>query len=186
MDHTYINPPTINIQMDHLYNNPPKITIRIDNIYINSLTITLKVDHIYINPPTTAIQIDHIYINGPHIKRSTVNNIRNWRITIIVVRLRFKDTVRRFSVTKTAVSLDLLTFLTWPLITIRVYSGLDETNKQTPWSESASELHRPSDRRLSAKWLLTFADRGCHVVSVTDSYGRILGFLDRSRYFSIK
>jgi hypothetical protein len=31
-----------------------------------------------------------------------------------------------------------------------------------------------------------FADRGCHVVSVTDLYGRILGFLDRSRYFSIK
>jgi hypothetical protein len=24
-----------------------------------------------------------------------------------------------------------------------------------------------------------FADRGCHVVSVTDPYGRILGFLDR-------
>jgi hypothetical protein len=24
-------------------------------------------------------------------------------------------------------------------------------NKQTPWSESASELYRPSDRRLSAK-----------------------------------
>jgi hypothetical protein len=31
-----------------------------------------------------------------------------------------------------------------------------------------------------------FADRGCHVVSVTDPYGRSLGFLDRSRYFSIK
>jgi hypothetical protein len=31
-----------------------------------------------------------------------------------------------------------------------------------------------------------FADRGCHVVSVTDPYGRILGFLDRSRWFSIK
>jgi hypothetical protein len=28
-----------------------------------------------------------------------------------------------------------------------------------------------------------FADRGCHVVSVTNHYGRILGFLDRSRYF---
>jgi hypothetical protein len=27
------------------------------------------------------------------------------------------------------------------------------------------------------------ADRGCHVVSVTESYGRILGFLDWSRYF---
>jgi hypothetical protein len=31
-----------------------------------------------------------------------------------------------------------------------------------------------------------FTDRGCHVVSVTDSYGSILGFLDRSSYFSIK
>jgi hypothetical protein len=31
-----------------------------------------------------------------------------------------------------------------------------------------------------------FADRACHVVSVTDPYCRILGFLDRSRYFSIK
>jgi hypothetical protein len=27
-----------------------------------------------------------------------------------------------------------------------------------------------------------FADRGCHVVSVTNPYGRILGFLDQSRY----
>jgi hypothetical protein len=41
-------------------------------------------------------------------------------------------------------------------------------------------------RRLSAKWLPTFADKGCHMVSVTDPYGRILDFLDRSRYFSIK
>jgi hypothetical protein len=61
-----------------------------------------------------------------------------------------------------------------------------QTKKQTRWSGSASELYRPSDRRLSAKRLPTFADRGCHVVSVTDPYGRILGFLDRSRYFSIK
>jgi hypothetical protein len=28
-----------------------------------------------------------------------------------------------------------------------------------------------------------FAVRGCHVVSVTNPYGRILGFLDRSRYY---
>jgi hypothetical protein len=27
----------------------------------------------------------------------------------------------------------------------------DTKNKQTPWSESASELNRPSDRRLSGK-----------------------------------
>jgi hypothetical protein len=68
---------------------------------------------------------------------------------------------------------------------IYIYIYIDK-NKQTPWSESASELYRPSDRRLSLKWLPTFADRGCHVVSVTDPYGRILGFLDRSRYFSSK
>jgi hypothetical protein len=29
----------------------------------------------------------------------------------------------------------------------------------------------------------TFADRRCHVVMVTDTYGRIFAFLDRSRYF---
>jgi hypothetical protein len=40
----------------------------------------------------------------------------------------------------------------------------------------------PTDRRLSAKWLPTFADKGCHVIRVTNPYGRILGFLDRSRY----
>jgi hypothetical protein len=45
------------------------------------------------------------------------------------------------------------------------------------------ELYLPSDRRLSAKWLPTFADRGCHMVSVMDPYGRIHGFLDRSRFF---
>jgi hypothetical protein len=32
--------------------------------------------------------------------------------------------------------------------------------KLTPWLESASELYRPSDRRLSAKLVPTFADRG--------------------------
>jgi hypothetical protein len=50
------------------------------------------------------------------------------------------------------------------------------TLTKTPWSESASELYRPCDRRLSAKLAPTFADLGCHVVSVTDPYGRILGF----------
>jgi hypothetical protein len=45
---------------------------------------------------------------------------------------------------------------------------------------------RPSDRRLSVKLVVTFGDRGCVVVSVTDPYGLILGFLDRSSYFSIK
>jgi hypothetical protein len=38
----------------------------------------------------------------------------------------------------------------------------------TPWSESASELYRPSHRRLSAELLRAFVDRGCRVVSMTD------------------
>jgi hypothetical protein len=56
---------------------------------------------------------------------------------------------------------------------------LNYLKNYTPWPESASELYRPSDRRLSAKLVPTFADRGCHVVSVTDPHGCILGFLDR-------
>jgi hypothetical protein len=43
------------------------------------------------------------------------------------------------------------------------------------------ELYLPSDSRLSVKLALTFADIGCHVVSVTDPHGSILGFLDLSR-----
>jgi hypothetical protein len=36
--------------------------------------------------------------------------------------------------------------------------------------------YRPSDRRLLTKLMPTsFADRGCHMVSVMDPYGRILG-----------
>jgi hypothetical protein len=61
--------------------------------------------------------------------------------------------------------------------------SLKQKLKQTPWPESASKLHRPSDRHLSSKLVRTFADAGCHVVSVTDPHGRNLGFLDPSRYF---
>jgi hypothetical protein len=54
---------------------------------------------------------------------------------------------------------------------------------KAPWPESASELYRPSDLRLCSKLVPLFADIGWHVVSVTDFYGRIVGFLKRSRYF---
>jgi hypothetical protein len=49
-----------------------------------------------------------------------------------------------------------------------------QTKKRTPWPESANELYRPSDRRLSVKLVPTFADKRCRVVRVTDPYGRIL------------
>jgi hypothetical protein len=55
-------------------------------------------------------------------------------------------------------------------------------NKLTPRPESVSEIYRPSDSILSAKFVLTSADRGWYVVSATDPHGSILGFLDRSRY----
>jgi hypothetical protein len=56
----------------------------------------------------------------------------------------------------------------------------------TPWPESASELCRSSDNRLSANLVPTFTGRSCHVVSVTDPYGCILGFLGRNRYSFFK
>jgi hypothetical protein len=51
--------------------------------------------------------------------------------------------------------------------------------------ESVSELYWPSYRRLSAKLMPAFEDRGCHMVSVTDPFCCILEFLDRSHYFQV-
>jgi hypothetical protein len=48
------------------------------------------------------------------------------------------------------------------------FSISDHNALRTPWTESAKELYRQSDRRLSAKLVPTFEDRRCHVVSVTD------------------
>jgi hypothetical protein len=49
----------------------------------------------------------------------------------------------------------------------------------TPWPESARELYPQRDGRLSVKLVPTFADRGCHVVNMTDHYGRILRFPEK-------
>jgi hypothetical protein len=62
-------------------------------------------------------------------------------------------------------------------------------------TESKTKLHGVSPRAKYTDRAIApcrrsdcqrFADRGCHVVSVTDPYGRILGFLDRSRYFFLQ
>jgi hypothetical protein len=73
----------------------------------------------------------------------------------------------------------ILAAISFKIISLRTYTVI----KETPWPQSASKLYRPSDCRLLAKLGPTFVDRGCHVVSMTDPYGRILGSLDRSRYF---
>jgi hypothetical protein len=57
--------------------------------------------------------------------------------------------------------------------------------KQTNSVASVRKRTIPTERpplvsEVSANF---FADRGCHVVSVTNPYGRVLGFLDRSRYY---
>jgi hypothetical protein len=56
------------------------------------------------------------------------------------------------------------------------HSQVNGGNQSPPFSVEASvhiytklsELYRPSDRSLSAMLVPTFADRGCHMVSVTD------------------
>jgi hypothetical protein len=58
-----------------------------------------------------------------------------------------------------------------------------EKQNQTPWRESACELYQPRNRRLLEKLVPNSTDSGCHVVSETDSYVRILGSLERSSYF---
>jgi hypothetical protein len=53
-----------------------------------------------------------------------------------------------------------------PLFELKMYGSMHIY--KTPWQESASELYRPSDRRLSEMLVSTFADRGCRVVSGED------------------
>jgi hypothetical protein len=40
------------------------------------------------------------------------------------------------------------------------------------FNNKAGELYRPSDRRLTAKLMPTFAEKWSHVVSATDPHGR--------------
>jgi hypothetical protein len=64
--------------------------------------------------------------------------------------------------------------------------NIKQENKLLVLSQRANYVYGQSGRRFSASLLPTFADRGCHVISVTDPYGRILGFLDRSRNIFLK
>jgi CBS-domain-containing membrane protein len=77
------------------------------------------------------------------------------------------------------------TIFTATLISSRInFYEVSYKQTKTPWLQSVSELYRSSHRRLSAKLVPTFADRGCHVVSVTDPYGRILGSIDWTSAYS--
>jgi hypothetical protein len=62
-----------------------------------------------------------------------------------------------------------------------MYNNTLAVGMKTSLPESVSELYPPRDRRLTAKLVSTFEERGCHVVSMRDPYVRDLDFLDRSR-----
>jgi hypothetical protein len=64
------------------------------------------------------------------------------------------------------------------ILNIRI-KELHGLSPRANYTDRATAACRRSDCKL-------FTDRGCHVVSVINPYGRILGFLNRSRYFSIK
>jgi hypothetical protein len=54
------------------------------------------------------------------------------------------------------------------------------------YTKKNSETWAPRDRIIPTErppLVGEVSDNFCHVVSVTDPYGRILGFLDRSRYY---
>jgi hypothetical protein len=68
----------------------------------------------------------------------------------------------RFGGFNEAVYKALLHFLNFCAVTCR-YADLRKTLR---------ELDRPSESRLSAKLVPTFADRGCRMVSATDSHSR--------------
>jgi hypothetical protein len=55
--------------------------------------------------------------------------------------------------------------------------------KKSPWPQSAGELYRPSDRRLGAKLVRTFADREMSRGELDVSIRPYFRFTDQSRYF---
>jgi hypothetical protein len=96
-------------------------------------------------------------------------------------QVRFCICRRREALTEMSVPVAVF-FITTPA-RLRV----DTTNsKQTNKLRGLSARANYTDRMTAAKLVSTFEDRGCHVVSATDPLGRILGFLNRSRYFSFQ
>jgi hypothetical protein len=68
------------------------------------------------------------------------------------------------------------------LTTVSLFSFSPLKTKLHGLSPRANYTDRAACRRSDCQFLRI---EGCHVVSVTDPYGRILDLLDRNRYFSI-
>jgi hypothetical protein len=82
------------------------------------------------------------------------------------IQLQTYSTIQRYSALLTPIllSLQAAILLVWECTHNPKYDTVHlfyiQSKVKTPWPESASEQHRPSDRRLSAKLVQTFADRG--------------------------
>jgi hypothetical protein len=64
---------------------------------------------------------------------------------------------------------------------LQVYNKIHKKNSVVSARKRTIPTERPPlVSEVSANF---FVDRWCHVVSVTNPHGRILGFLDRSRYY---
>jgi hypothetical protein len=107
-------------------------------------------------------------------------------ITSSEVKRKRRDSDRRigFALVSPTTSTAVASLLTvWFKVTCADIRNTNAPKKVNSVARVRERLYRPSDRHLSAKLVSTFADRGCHVVNMTDPYGRILGFLDRIHNF---
>jgi hypothetical protein len=74
----------------------------------------------------------------------------------------------------------LLTFLQWRKKTHLSNSPHKVISIKNSTHREIFSIYFKKKTKLCGLGLPAFADRGCHVVSVTDPFGRVLGTLDRS------
>jgi hypothetical protein len=126
-----------------------------------------------------------------------MENEKSWTYrdsNLEIIFIFLKTSVCYFLLTPSFPSSQIQVFSSEPCSLISTIYGLHLRWKSIPrkpspklktrWPESASELYRPNDRRLSATLVPNLVDRWCHIVSVTDPFGRILCLLVAT--FSIK
>jgi hypothetical protein len=116
--------------------------------------------------------LDSLVLNGRHDQLHTPATLHQEQF-VLRIFLGFKTSVipcLTFKLTWTLFLGPSLSFLSWPIIaninitnSRRIRGLLEDAEalkqtKRTQWPQSASELHRPSDRCLSAKLVSTFAE----------------------------
>jgi hypothetical protein len=109
-----------------------------------------------------------------HIKTNTKKNCVRERVSV-----QARDTEVRKDKHVCGISFLSFIFFHW-IGTIRKKKGGGANYMASVRKRTIPTERPPFVSEVSAN---LFADRGCHVVSVTNPYGRIFGFLDRSHYY---